>query len=98
MAGSGAHHVHVNIAGTGNTMSIRSGAKATVNYDVLLGGKSMYDGHNNANIYGECGRLEVVGAGTSLTAGRHFLIRNGTGDASKAQELFIGDGIFQQWP
>lgn len=92
MAGSGAHHVHVNIAGTGNTMSIRSGAKATVNYDVLLGGKSMYDGHNNANIYGECGRLEVVGAGTSLTAGRHFLIRNGTGDASKAQELFIGDG------
>ncbi len=82
----------VNTAGAGNTASIRSGAKVTVMYDVLLGGRRMQDGHKYANYYGESGRLEVVGSGSGLTCGRTFMLRNGTDDPTKGQEFFVGDG------
>lgn len=80
----------INVMGSGNAMSIRSGAAATVSDDVCLGGRNM--GSTYAADCGANGRLEVVGAGTSLTSGKNFIIRNSTGDASKGQELFIGDG------
>ena len=78
----------VNTYGTGNTVTIRSGATAITTSEVDIGGRSPSSG-NDYN--GACGRLEVVGAGTTLTAPM-FNIRNNTGDASKGQELFVGDG------
>lgn len=83
--------LYVNTVGACNTMTIRSGAKATVQNDVLLGGRSMLDGHKWANYYGESGRLEIVGFGSSLICGRNFMLRNGTDDPTKGQEFFVGD-------
>lgn len=80
----------VNVMGAGNAMSIRSGAAATVSDDVCLGGRNMITDY--ATDCGANGRLEVIGAGTSLTCGKNFIVRNSTGDATKGQELLIGDG------
>lgn len=79
----------VNAFGTGNAMSIRSGATATGSSEVCLGGRSPSIG-NDYN--GACGRLEVIGEGSTLQSGSSFYIRNNTGDASMGQELFVGDG------
>lgn len=79
----------VNVAGSRNVMSIRSGATATVGEDVCLGGRSQKDYLSDC---GANGYLEIVGEGTSLTCGKNFIIRNSTGDASKGQELLVGDG------
>ena len=80
----------VNVAGSSNVMLVRSGATADVSSDVCLGGRSP-----SGDYLADCGangRLEVIGEGTSLTCGKNFIIRNNTGDASKGQEIFVGDG------
>ena len=79
----------VNVMGTGNAMSIRTGATAAVTDDVCIGGRSQ---NGYLEDCGANGRLEVIGEGTSLTCGKNFIIRNSTGDASKGQEFFVGDG------
>ena len=79
----------VNVAGSRNVMAIRSGATATVSDDVCLGGRSQKDYLSDC---GASGLLEIVGEGTSLTCGKNFIIRNSTGDASKGQEVLVGDG------
>ena len=81
----------VSVMGSGNAMSIRTGATSTVTDDVCLGGRSQSKDDYLADC-GENGYLEIVGEGTSLTCGKNFIIRNSTGDASKGQELLVGDG------
>lgn len=82
----------VGAQGTNNTLSIHSGAKATITYDVLIGGLRIGDGSNNYKHFGAKGRIEVVETGSSLTCGRDFTIRNGTDDPENASVLFVGDG------
>jgi hypothetical protein len=77
---------------TNNAVSIRSGATVTITYDVLLGGLRIQDRPADYVKYGAKGRIEVVGAGSALSCGRDFPIRNSTGDSANAQELFVGDG------
>ena len=82
----------VNTVGASNMASIRSGATVTVTYDVVLGGARIQDRPADYVKYGAKGRIEVVGAGSTLSCGRDFPIRNSTGDSANAQELFVGDG------
>lgn len=87
---------YVNLRGTGNSMSIRSGAAVYVDQNVCLGGRDM----GTSTDCGANGRIEVVGDGTVLTCNGTFYIRNGTvdeitsgtSDAAKGQEFFVGDG------
>lgn len=79
----------INVAGSCNVMAIRSGATVTLSDDVCIGGRSQKDYPSDC---GANGYLEIVGEGTSLTCGKNFIIRNSTGDASKGQELLVGDG------
>ena len=88
--------IYVNLHGTGNSMSIRSGAAVYVDQNVCLGGRDM----GTPADCGAKGRVEVVGEGTILTCNGTFYIRNGTAaeiangasDATKSQELLVGDG------
>lgn len=81
--------IWVNVFGTGNSMSIRSGAAATVSGEIYFGASS--PAANQAD-NGTLGRFEVVGEGTTLTCGSSFVIRNTTGDASLGQEFIVADG------
>ncbi len=81
--------IWVNVFGTGNSMSIRSGAAATVSGEIYFGASSPAA---NQTDNGTLGRFEVVGEGTTLTCGSSFVIRNTTGDASLGQEFIVADG------
>lgn len=88
--------IYVNLRGTGNSMSVRSGASVYCGSNLCLGGSDM----GSADDCGAKGRIEVVGEGTVLTCNGTFYIRNGTADeitsgardATKGQEFFVGDG------
>ena len=80
--------LYVNGGGSNNMVSVRSGAKLKLNGDVSVGAIAYNFGH-----YGKCGRVEVVGEGSTLTNKNYtFFITNVTGDESQASELFVGDG------
>ena len=77
------------------TMCIGTGSSIGNLFRVEAGGivtnANVYFGHNNGGKKGECARSEVVGAGSEWKTGNLYVL-NATDDASKAHELFVGDG------
>lgn len=67
----------------GNLFRVESGGIVT-NANVFLG-------HNNGAKYGECARAEVVGEGSEWKTA-YFAVINGTDDAQKSHECFVGKG------
>jgi len=79
--------LYVCFGGSNHVFAVRSGAMADLGpRNIYLGGR---DADNNC---GQCGRIEVVGAGSAITNSSDLYVRNKTGSAAKAHEIYVGDG------
>ena len=79
--------LYIGFGGTNHVFAVRSGAMAD------LGPRNIYfGGRGNDGNCGQCGRIEVVGAGSAITNSSDLYVRNKTGSAAKAHEIYVGDG------